>query len=89
MKHTIKRMSQILATSAFCLFALASTADSSTEIGDTTAQSCDDPAEAVLRIMDCIESKNAFCAASGYASNFAKFHNTNDTDTDAPGYFFG
>ncbi|TQV73574.1 hypothetical protein FLL45_11920 [Aliikangiella marina] len=49
---------------------------------------CDDPAAAVMRIMNCIENENAFCAASGYASNFAKYHNTLDTDTNRPGYFF-
>lgn len=49
---------------------------------------CADPAAAVTRIMNCIESEKAFCAAGGYASNFEKFHNTLDTDTSRPGYFF-
>ncbi len=49
---------------------------------------CDDPVQAVMRIMDCIESENAFCAASGYAHGFAKLHNGLDTDTNKPGYFF-
>ncbi|MCW8879068.1 MAG: hypothetical protein OQJ89_02240 [Kangiellaceae bacterium] len=52
------------------------------------ASSCEKPVDAVMRIMNCIESENAFCAASGYASSFAKFHNTIDTETNAPGYFF-
>ena len=54
----------------------------------SAASTCEKPIDAVMRIMSCIESENAFCAASGYASSFAKFHNTIDTDTNAPGYFF-
>ncbi len=52
------------------------------------AGSCEDPVASVLRIMDCIENENAFCAASGYASNFAKYHNTVDTETGALSFWF-
>lgn len=52
------------------------------------AKACADPINAVTRILNCIESENAFCAASGYARGFTKLHNTIDTETSAPGYFF-
>jgi len=52
------------------------------------AKACDDPVGEVTRILNCIESENAFCAASGYARGFTKLHNTIDTETNTPGYFF-
>lgn len=57
-------------------------------IEENTIQACENPKEEVLRIMTCIENENAICAASGYASSFSKLHNTIDTETSAPGYFF-
>lgn len=51
-------------------------------------EQCSDPAESVMRIMNCIEEENALCAASGYAGSFSKLHNTIDTQTNKPGYFF-
>ena len=53
-----------------------------------TNKVCDDPVKAVLKIMDCIEKKNSFCAGGGYASNFKKFHNEIDTKSTVPGRLF-
>ena len=49
---------------------------------------CADPAAAILKIMDCIENKKAFCAGGGYSRKFKKFHNDIDTNTGVPGNFF-
>lgn len=49
---------------------------------------CDDPMQAVLDTLECIENEYPLCSASGYSSNFVKLHNTIDTDTDAPGAAF-
>lgn len=51
-------------------------------------QSCADPVASVLRIMGCIENENAFCAASGYSSDFVKLHNRVDTETAALNFWF-
>ncbi len=51
-------------------------------------QSCSDPVASVLRIMTCIENENAFCAASGYSSDFVKLHNRIDTETAALNFWF-
>lgn len=83
MKNLTINKSKMLALMSFGLFAICALSSNV-----KAAQSCSDPSAAVLRIMSCIESKNAGCAASGYASNFAKFHNSLDTNTNRPGYFF-
>ncbi|MCO7225578.1 hypothetical protein [Pleionea sp. CnH1-48] len=75
-------------TSKLLLSSLLLTVSSLSMANSTAARSCEDPVEAVLRIMTCIENENAFCAASGYDSKFAKLHNGIDTNTDKPGYFF-
>jgi hypothetical protein len=49
---------------------------------------CEDPVASVLGTLSCIENRNAFCAASGYASNFAKYHNGVNTKTGALGAWF-
>ncbi len=56
--------------------------------GAARAAECEDPLAAVTRILNCIESENALCAASGYANGFTKLHNRIDTETNKPGYFF-
>ncbi|NVK74732.1 MAG: hypothetical protein HWE13_11455 [Gammaproteobacteria bacterium] len=43
------------------------------------AASCANPVEKLTRVLNCIDIENAFCAASGYAWRFKKFHNGVDT----------
>lgn len=57
-------------------------------IGFETQRTCADPVAKVTRIMNCIEQEKPFCAATGYAWNFKKLHNTVDTKTIVPGPFF-
>lgn len=54
------------------------------KLDDAVAQVwvCPHPVEAVLNTLDCVEQENAVCAAAGYAPNFVKLHNDEDTETE-------
>ncbi|MEM9489769.1 MAG: hypothetical protein AAGC55_11525 [Myxococcota bacterium] len=78
-----------LSTVSGCIVGAEDDFSVSDDLSDyVTTQSCEDPVGEVLRIMSCIEGENAFCASGGYASNFVKLHNTIDTETQVPGFFF-
>ncbi|WP_196139557.1 hypothetical protein [Aliikangiella sp. G2MR2-5] len=79
----MKPLSKILSAISLSLVIGAAQASS-----NNAASTCDDPVASVMRIMNCIQSENALCAASGYASGFTKLHNRIDTETNKPGYFF-
>jgi hypothetical protein len=55
-----------------------------TKVDDAVAKVwvCPYPVEAILNTLDCVEDENAACAAGGYAPNFVKLHNGEDTETE-------